>query len=237
MLRKLIYAGLLVAACISTPVKSKPLNPAPDKKTPFSNYSNAVIIQWNTTAFEIMQGPTYNPLVASRIMAMVHIAMHDALNSIAPVYETYTFYRENRKADPIAAVSSAAYTVLLNSFPDKKAQLDIALAAALGNVKAGTSKERGLTLGSESANAVLKLRADDHAFDNPVAELNNPKQPGLYQLVPPMLYVAAPFWTTMKTFGISSPDQFRVRPMPSLASKQYADAFNEVKQKGSKENS
>ncbi|MGZ5135927.1 MAG: hypothetical protein ACXWCG_12290, partial [Flavitalea sp.] len=43
---------------------------------------NDVIIQWNLVALQAEGGVTYgNPLVASHTNAMVHLAMHDALNA------------------------------------------------------------------------------------------------------------------------------------------------------------
>src|SRR5688572_30623521 len=80
-------------------------------KNPFRNYSNATVLEWNAVAQETMQGPSYNPLLATRILAMMHIAMHDALNGIAPVYETYLLKKQEKKADPVAAISAAAHTV------------------------------------------------------------------------------------------------------------------------------
>jgi hypothetical protein len=207
------------------------------KEAPFRNHSNAVIISWNTTAFETMQGPTYNPLLASRILAMMHLAMHDALNNIAPVYDTYAYHRDEKRADPIAAVSAAAHSVLVGSFPDKKKELDAALEQALKEVKAGGDRDRGIILGEDAGQAILLLRSKDGAFADPVGKLDNPDKPGLYQPTPPLPFVYAPFWTTMPTFALKSPSQFRIGPMPALTSKEYSDDFNEVKRKGSKENS
>ena len=48
---------------------------------------------------------------------MVHLAMHDALNGIAPVYETYALQQLDKKADPVAAISAAAHEVLVASVP------------------------------------------------------------------------------------------------------------------------
>jgi hypothetical protein len=240
MMKKMIYLMLLsIAASFPACSESDAFDHSdgPRRKNPFSNYSNEIIIQWNTTAREIMQGPEHHSLLVSRIMAMVHIAMHDALNNIAPVYETYALNREDKKADPIAAVSAAAHAVLTGSFPNKKQPLDSALNEALKLVKSGTSRERGIALGVEAGAAILAMRKNDGAFADPVAQVNNPPQPGLFQAVPPLPFLYAPFWANMQTFGIESAAQFRVPAMPSLSSDKYTEAYNEVKSKGIKENS
>lgn len=229
----LIISAIFFSACSD----SEGFGEVPGKKTPFRNYSNAVVLQWNSIVFETMRGATYDPMVGSRIFAMAHIAMHDALNGIAPVYATYSLQQQDKKADPVAAISAAAYTVLVETYPAKKAQLDSALAKAIEGVKSQDAKERGLALGKAAGMAIVDLRKDDGAFQNPIAEITNPQQPGLYQPVPPTPFVYAPFWATLPTFALQSPQQFRIGAMPALSSVEYTTDFNEVKQKGSKENS
>ena len=168
------------------------------------------MLQWNATAFVTLQGPTYDPMMASRILAMVHLAMHDALNGIAPVYETYALQQLDKKADPVAAISAAAHEVLVASVPDKKEQLDAALAEAVKDVKSNDAKERGLALGRIAGKAIVALRAADDIFQNPIVEINNPLEPGRYQPVPPSPFVYAPFWATLKPFALESPKQFRI---------------------------
>lgn len=222
---------------IATLVAIQAHTPAPDKKNPLKNYPHTVILEWNTISLETMQGPNYNPLLASRIFAMVHIGMHDALNSIAPVYDTYAFSNADSKADPIAAAAVAAHTVLVGSFPNKKVDLDAALSKSLKNVKSVIARERGIALGQLAGKAILEMRSKDAAFADPIGQVTNPEQAGLYQATPPMPFLFAPTWDKMETFGIKTPSQFRVGPMPTLKSTEYTIAFNEVKSKGAKENS
>ncbi len=231
----LVFAAIFFSSCSDS--EGFGYEGSPRRKVPFRNHSNAIVLQWNTIAFETMQGPTYDPMIASRIFAMVHIAMHDALNGIAPMYETYSLQQQDKKADPVAAISAAAYTVLVETFPDKKGQLDGALAQAIKDVKSADAKDRGVALGTLAGKAIVTRRINDGAFQNPIAEINNPQQPGLYQPVPPTPFVYAPFWATLPTFGLESPKQFRIAAMPALNSAAYTEDFNEVKLKGVKENS
>jgi hypothetical protein len=223
----LVFVATFFSACSES-------DENPGKKTPFKEHSNAIILQWNTTAFNVMQGPAYDPMMASRVLAMMHIASHDALNGIAPVYESYSAPVLDKKADPIAAVSAAAYAVLVSSFPDKKDVLDAALAAAIKEIKSLDGKERGLSLGKKAAEAIIALRSNDGAAQDPIVEINNPAEPGIYQPVPPTPFVYAPHWKTLPTFSLQTPHQFRITPMPALTSQHYATDFEEVKLKGSK---
>jgi hypothetical protein len=208
----------------------------PDGKKPLlSGYSNKVILDWNQVAYEAMGGAAYqHSLLAARINAMVHLAMHDALNGVAPAYQTYALKREDSGAEPVVAAASAAHSVLTASFPDKKAMLDSALTQSLAGISTGDRFNRGVSLGKEAAAAMLALRKDDGALQDPVAPIAPSTQPGVYQAVAPFNFVFAPFWKQMQPFGLKTPDQFRVGPQPALNSQAYADAFKEVKTLGDK---
>jgi hypothetical protein len=202
---------------------------------PFPEIANKVILDWNVNAFDAMGGTSYqNTLVASRLNAMVHIAMHDALNSIVQVYEKYNNVTNDESAHPVAAAATAAYTVLVNQFPEKKTMLDERLAIALDSIVNNTAKQKGIALGTQAANAILELRKNDGAFQNPIAPVAPSSTPGVYQAVPPFDFVFGPFWTTMQPFGLQKPEQFRSAPHPALSSKEYEKDFNEVKAFGEK---
>src|SRR5688572_12701826 len=65
--------------------------------------SNAVILQWNTVLHEaaLAHDGHKHGLAHVRVLAMVHLAQHDALNAVAPVYESYAFTGRDPLADPV----------------------------------------------------------------------------------------------------------------------------------------
>ena len=195
---------------------------------------NKIILDWNLVTFQAEGGPTYqHALLSSRINAMVHIAMHDAINAIIPQYEQYV-YKTNTvvQANPFAAAASAAHTVLKGSFPEGVSAIDSALSAALAAIPDGALKNKGIAVGIEAGNAILVLRSGDGAFDNPVAFIPVSSVPGVYNVVPPYNFLFAPQWKTMKLFSLESQSQFRSSPPPSINSNTYTTNFNEVKQVG-----
>lgn len=208
----------------------------PDPDQDVAKYSNKVVIDWNVTAYEAMGGAAYqHSLLASRINAMTHLAMHDALNAIVPKYQTYAFHQKDNGADPITAAASAAYEVLIGSLPEQKPLLDQRLALSLAQVAEGPAKSQGIALGKKAATAILALRQNDKAFDNPISEVPVSSEPGVYQAVPPFDFVFAPHWATMPTFALQKADQFRVEPLPGLNSEIYTQDFEEVKRIGQKD--
>jgi hypothetical protein len=215
-------------SCEKNPLDSKPVNV-------FPAISNTVILDWNTTTLNALEAPNYqHVLVASRLLAMVHIAQYDALNSIKPVYKKYGNTTVDAAAHPVAAAAFAAYTVLLYHLPAKKAMLDSQLAKAMDTIADQNAKQKGIALGQQCGNAIIDLRKDDGAFQDPVGVITPSTVPGVYQGVPPFNFEFAPFWRTMKPFGLLQPQQFRSTPYPALNSTAYLKAFEEVKTMGEK---
>ncbi|WP_229374742.1 vanadium-dependent haloperoxidase [Fibrella rubiginis] len=185
-------------------------------------------------ALQACGGITYqHALLASHTYAMVHMAMFFALNAIAPTYQPDDALRKDAQAAPVAAAAKAAHDVLAGIFPEKLPMLDSALIQSLTKVPVGESLNRGLALGGEAAAVVLKWRDGDGAMQNPAVDVAASTEAGVYQTVPPFTFVFAPFWRTMKPFGLKQPDQFRSLPHPTLNSTVYTTAFDEVKAVGS----
>ncbi len=195
--------------------------------------SNQVILDWNNAAFLAEGGATLqHALLAVRSDAMVHIAMHDAINAVNPLYESYALHQQQAAGDPIAAAATAAHRVLLALWPDNAAMLNAQLDASISGIPAGAEKTNGIAAGIAAANATLALRASDGAYQNPISFIPVSTVPGVYNSVPPNLFVFAEFWKTMPLFSLSSHDQFRSPPPPALHTGAYANGFNEVKAYG-----
>ncbi len=196
--------------------------------------TNDVILEWNEVAYHAFGGEAYlHSLMAARINAMTHVAMHDALNAIYPVYSTHAFTGKDAGANPIAAAASAAHTVLVHEIPEKIQFLDSALQKSLMSITEGEAKNKGILLGQKAGQAMINHRANDGSAGDPFSPVEPSEVAGVYQVVPPFDFVFAPYWVDVKPFALQSKDQFRSAPYPSLASAEYAQAFTEVKETGS----
>lgn len=194
-----------------------------------------VVLKWNEIAYHAFGGTNYqHSLMAARINAMVHIAMHDAVNAVHPRYETYAFREININADPIAAAAAAAHAVLIHEVPDRKGYLDSALNETLSGIADGDAKRSGIALGREAGHAILLKRENDGSSGNPVVPVASSLVAGIYQAVPPFNFHFAPYWEDVALFGLLKKDQFRCPPPPDLSSEAYTAAFNEVKEVGKK---
>jgi hypothetical protein len=218
-----VLTGLFVASCIKD-----------SHNSPHPGYlSNEVILEWNEIAYQAYGGEAYlNSVMASKINAMVHLAMHDALNAIDPMYSSYAFTGQDTDAHPIVAAASAAHTVLVHEIPDGIQFLDSALQQTLAVIADGDAKNRGIILGKDAGQAIISARENDGSAGDPFSPVPPSDVPGVYQAVPPFDFVFAPFWTDVKLFGLQSKDQFRSAMHPTLDSQEYAEAFNEIKEAG-----
>lgn len=216
-----IVLSLLSAACR----KSK--DPSND------TISNKVILTWNQVAFDALGGAqNQHSLLNSRIFALVHVAMHDAINATEARYQTYAFHGQFKSANPEVAAAAAAHRVLETAFAERVGFLDSALNSYLATIPESEGKTSGITAGIEAANALLALGHNNSGLGNPVVQPTPAVKPGDYKVVPPFDFIFAPFWENSKPFSLNKKDQFRPVPPPALNSTAYTESFNEVKQLG-----
>jgi hypothetical protein len=188
-----------------------------------------VITDWDQKAIDIVAPRMPSPQ-AQRIVATMHAAMFDALNSIERRYQPYIAQLPASPAtSKDAAAAAAAATVLAKLHPSAEDELKGALAAYLTKLPDTESKSDGIKLGQAVASKILEARANDGA-DAPDAY--RPKtRPGVY--VPTPITVAS-MWSNVTPFALKSPSQFRPEPPLSLASEQWAADYNEIKDFGGK---
>lgn len=228
-LRILVVAGLITSLFAIACNKNNHPGAAPD------NISNAVILTWNEVAFKAMGGSANeHSLLASRIYALVHAAMHDALNATNPRFKSYAYGEKDLAANPEIAAASAAYHVLKTSLPAQKSYLDSTFQNYLVAMQDNEAKSKGIAIGTEAANAVLNMGHNSNGAQDPIQQPASATKPGDYKLVPPFPFVFATFWENSKLFSLAKKDQFRPLPPPALNSDTYTAAFNEVKDMGSR---
>src|SRR6266436_7150659 len=89
-------------------------------------------------------GEQLGPGRSSRAMAIVHIAIFDAVNALLGGYHSYTGVSAPQGATSMdAAVSQAAHDTLVALFPSQAASFDSLLANDLAQIKSKTEKANG----------------------------------------------------------------------------------------------
>jgi hypothetical protein len=171
-------------------------------------------------------------------MAIVHIAIFDAMNAVVGGYQSYTGLREAPEDTSVeAAIALAAHTTLTALFPAQRVDLDAELADDLATIPDGRAKANGIQLGRAAATAILARRANDgarHPEPHVGIEFKTSNDPGRWRQDPISEHPLAlgAHWGEVRPFVLRTADQYRVPPPPDLDSREYAAAYNEVKDLG-----
>jgi hypothetical protein len=183
-------------------------------------------------------GEQYGPTRASRAMAIVHIAIFDAVNAIAGGYQSYSGLPPALDGTSMdTAIAQAAHDTLVALFPSQAASFDELLAEDLSQIPIGRAKANGIHLGRRAAAAILARRADDgseHAEPAVGVDFITSDKPGKWRQDPisQIPIALGAYWGEVRPFVLRSAARFRVPPPPALDSPEYAAAFNEAKRLG-----
>ena len=139
-------AWLLLAACLMTPITTASAN---------------VVTDWDEKAVALIQ-PRMAPPVAYRAMAILHIAMFDALNSIEPRYRPYyAQFPATQDTSKDAAATAAAGAVLVSLLPEVASDIHAAVQNYLAAMPDSEAKSNGIKVGEAAAAKTLEARASD----------------------------------------------------------------------------
>lgn len=203
-----------------------------------------VVTDWNATMEAALRTPTAVPATQTRVLAIAHAAMFDAVNGIAKKYAPL------RVADPApvdaqaeAAVAQAAHTALSSLLPGKQAMFDAQLAASLAAIpesqNASEAIASGRTWGDAVAKQILAWRATD-GWTTPGLTYQGSSAPGEWRHAPNgsagptslSLTVAIPFGVAnLASFDPGAPYGTDDR-IAAMATAAYAADVNEIKARG-----
>jgi len=180
-------------------------------------------------------GEQVGPCRASRAMAIVHIAVFEAVNAIKGGFQSQVGLAPAPAGTSLrAAIGQAAHDTLAALFPSQAPLFAVDLNDELTKVSAGTARTQGIALGQAAAQAILTLRTGDGS------ELPEPRygieyiasdQPGKWRQDPISLIPLAlgGDWDQVTPFVLTGADQFRAPVPADLTSAAYQLAYEEAK--------
>jgi PAP2 superfamily protein len=191
------------------------------------------VTHWNSIANAALtpsQGS--NPMAQSRTLAILHAAIHDAVNAIDRRFEPYTSgLTVTRGASVNAAVAAAARDVLVSLLPEQSQLVEAEYARALQGVHDASSKAAGIALGRAAARATIARRQGD-GFETATQPPYVPRsQAGDYQFTSPFAFAAQPGWGHVRPFIINVREHSVDGPL-QLSSTEYAEDLAYVKSIG-----
>ena len=188
------------------------------------------VARWNQIATDATTVANTNPLAESCVFAILHVAIHDAVNAVESRYEPYLPRTSPAPAGASveAAIAGAAHDTLVALLPDSKVSFDAALEETLRTVSDDSRKAAGLEVGRAAAAAILKARENDG--QNRTVEYTPGTKPGDYRPTPPDFKPAAMVqWGSVTPFVLKSSAQFRCPEPPAVNSSRALADLEEVK--------
>jgi hypothetical protein len=255
----LLFLSLLTSAVTAAPVagprdafgpffqgdQPQPAHPGPAIR-------NDIVHRWNRIALDAtgldhtpvapgdprVFGEQLGPGRSSRAMAIVHIAIFDAINAVQGRYDSYTNVHANRWPVSLeATIAQAARDALVSLYPSQTATFNARLAQDLLGVRNRQARLNGIDLGHRVAATLLAMRANDGAeigeptlgVDYFTSNLVGHWRQDPISLIPLAL---GAHWGACIPFVIQSGQQFRAPAPPALTSAAYTAAYNETKNFG-----
>ncbi len=156
-----------------------------------------------------------------RSLAIMHRAMHDALNAANPVYARWDAPARGEPASegalPEAAMEAAAAAALSQLHPDRRSEIMALLADELAHLPAGAARDKGQVLGAAIGKTAAARRADD-GFQNPRLFVGS-DVPGVWRPTPPDHRTSGT--TSTRPFLFARRDDVPGQPPPEPGSPLY----------------
>ena len=190
------------------------------------------ILDWDAAMMAAIRLDNSGPTLSTRNLAILHLAMYDAVNSIARRHQPYAFLLDPPEpSSPEAAAAGAGDSVLRALYPGMTARADEVSRlwrASAPNTQATTN---GLEFGIECARRILEARSGDgSATDIPYVPST---APGNWRRTAPFYRPPlTPGWRYVRPFALPELEPFVAPPPPALDSPDYANDLNEVRALG-----
>jgi hypothetical protein len=191
------------------------------------------VADWNRLMLDLEPINRFTP--HTRAAALVHVAMHDALNSI-PGSRRYTTYLPPVAAAPgaspeAAAVAAARWVMreYTRTFHPENTSLleriEALYAASLSSIPEGAEKAAGLEAGEAAAEQLWLARAND-GWNNPdqVSYTFPTPAPGVWRPVPPWPSNNLPpffWWNRVAPWTMTQASQFMSSPPLDITHKRF----------------
>jgi len=223
---------LLVTTCAAV------LWTMPVRSSGFSGVAVDPITEWSIAASTAAAASGMAPLRTPITLAILHLAMYDAVNAVTFEREPYAASpRVVRPASAHAAAIEAGYRVLVAEFPTQQTVLDATYEKLLAGVgESPVARKNGAEIGAGVARTLLALRAND-GRNAAVPYLPGSGPRAWVPTAPAFLPATTAFLANVVPFTMDSGAQFRPAGPPRFRSRKWVEDFTEVKALGAKDGS
>jgi len=192
------------------------------------------LTDWNNQQLDRIRTTSMDPLYASRDLAILQIAMFDAINGVdredAGFYVTQDAPAGTSLGATMAAVGLRVMTALYGSNSAFTTLYNSQIASLTDS---STAISQGISWGTSVANTVISLRTSDGAAgSNPAYGASGAQ--GDWAPTPPGFgsQPLRPGWVDVIPFALNTGSQFRPNGPPSLDSAAYSTDYTQVRSLG-----
>jgi PAP2 superfamily len=189
-----------------------------------------VITDWNEIAVAAGYRAKQTLVPFTRNVAMVHVAMFEAVNAITPRYKPYKFsLNPAAETSPEVAAVTVAHSILTQLYPDQANTFSARYDEFIRAASDSTAKQNGIAFGNLIAAEMIKLRTGDGV--DAVETYQPATKAGVY--IPTVIPLGSTC-SIVTPWALKSVSQFRPSAPYRLSSEQYARDLNEVQAVGGK---
>jgi hypothetical protein len=191
-----------------------------------------IVTDWNQTAIKIALENPPPGLTGLRNLAIVHLAIHDAVNGIKPRYQPYLVKSRAPQGSSVdAAALAAVHASLVALYPTQKPVLDAAYDRDLAKLPEGEARAQGIAWGEKVAAELVQSRDKDGVdakVDYVASGDPNAWRPTFPAFAPPL----QPQFGSVRPFFVRSALQFDPGPPQGPQTELFVREFDEVKRLG-----
>lgn len=203
------------------------------------------VAEWNMAAIDMIKADGISNHLGNRTMAMLHVAMFDAVNGIEDQYDPFLVdFRMPRALPAEVAAASAAFEILTSLYPDREDVFRPLYESHIAEEPQHPGKRPRMSYGRRLAIAygrlvaqrVLQWRENDGSAEAGAVPYPDGTEIGQWRRTdarPPMM----PGWGDVLPFAMTSGQQFRLIGPPDITGYEYARDYAEVMDMGGKTSS
>lgn len=191
---------------------------------------------WNQRALEAVAARGATPATIID-MAIVHAAIHDAVQAYDHRFHTYAAAVTGATGSPSVAAAKAARDVLANRF-SSAAQVTMidgwytTYLASLVPAPSAGDVTGGELAGAAAAANVIVVRTGDGSFPTTFTPFPGGTGVGEWSPNAGATSMVSPWAKDVRPYALDSLDRCEAAPLPLLSSAEWAEAYNEVKAYG-----
>lgn len=192
------------------------------------------LTDWNNQELARIRTTSTDPLYASRDLAILQVAMFDAINGVEREDAGFYVTQDAPAGTSLgAAIAAVGFRVMTSLHGSNSAFTTLYNSQIASLTDSPTAISQGVTWGTSVADTILSLRTSDGASSsNPPYSASGAQ--GDWAPTPPAFATQPlrPGWDAVAPFALITASQFRPNGPPSLDSLTYTTDFNQVKSLG-----